>query len=135
MPSFGAEESCVQYPLIGYVTEPEIGWNCVSQADAEMRRGGRGGSFLNDTLESKLLALNKGILDNDLTAQVIQRIQNVRPSIEGNAAILSFLRGEQTICHPTQNRELNFDVIDFENLDNNDFDVTYMVFLTNNHFH
>ena len=68
-------------------------------------------------------------------AQLRQRMQNVRPSIEGNAAIFSFLRGEQTIYHPTQNRELNFDVIDFENLDNNDFDVTYMVFLTNNHFH
>ena len=57
-------------------------------------------------------------------AQLRQRMQNVRPSIEGNAAIFSFLRGEQTIYHPTQNRELNFDVIDFENLDNNDFDVT-----------
>lgn len=124
MPSFGAEESCVQYPLIGYVTEPEIGWTFVSKEAAVERRGGQEGSFFYDLLGDKLLALNRGILDKERVAQVMQRMQNVRPSIEGNAAILSFLRGEQTIYHPTQNRELNFDVIDFENMHNNDFDVT-----------
>ena len=124
MPSFGAEESCVQYPLIGYVTEPEIGWTFISKETALERRGGQEGSFFYDLLGDKLLALNRGILDKERVARIMQRMQNVRPSIEGNAVILSFLRGEQTIYHPTQNRELNFDVIDFKNLDNNDFEVT-----------
>ncbi|MDO9067480.1 MAG: HsdR family type I site-specific deoxyribonuclease [Deltaproteobacteria bacterium] len=124
MPSFGAEDSCVQNPLIGYVAEPEIGWTCVSREESEERRGGLVQSFFFDTLGDKLLALNHDILDKELAAQVMQRMQNVRPTIEGNATILSFLRGEQSIYHPIHKRELNFRVIDFDNLDNNDFDVT-----------
>ena len=124
MPSFGAEDSCVQNPLIGYVTEPEIGWTYVSREESEERRGGLVHSFYFDTLGDKLLSLNRDILDKELAAQVMQRMQNVRPSIEGNATILSFLRGEQSIYHPTHKRELNFRVIDFDNIDNNDFSVT-----------
>jgi len=45
MPSFGAEESCVQDPLIGYVNELEICWTFISKETALERSGGQEGSF------------------------------------------------------------------------------------------
>ncbi|MEI6208603.1 MAG: hypothetical protein WCP20_17645 [Desulfuromonadales bacterium] len=71
MPSFGAEESCVQYPLICYVTESEIGWTFISKEAALERRGRQEGSFFYDLLGDKLLALNRGILDKDTTVRTV----------------------------------------------------------------
>jgi type I restriction enzyme, R subunit len=124
MPSFGAETPCVQNPLIGYVSEPEIGWTYVPRDEAEERRGGENGSYFYDTLGDMLLELNRDVMDKELAAQVMQRMQNVRPSIEGNVTILSFMRGEQSIYHPIHKRELNFLLIDFETPGNNKFEVT-----------
>lgn len=124
MPSFGAEQPCVQNPIIGYVTGPGTGWTYIPREDAEERRGGQVGSFFYDTLGDKLLELNRDILDTGLAAEVIKRMQNVRPSIEGNAEILSWLRGERTVYHPAHNRELNVTLIDFANPANNTFEVT-----------
>lgn len=124
MPSFGAEGSCVQNPLIGYVTEPEIKWTYVPTKEALARRGNETGCFFNEILGSALLELNKEILDEEQAIQIIRRMHNARPSIEGNAEILSFLRGEQSFYHPTHKRELNFNLINFECPDENRFEVT-----------
>ena len=125
MPSFGAEFSCVQRPIIEYVTEQVIGWTHVPREEAEERRGGLAGLFFYDTLGQKLLDLNRDIdLDVELAGQIMQQMQGVRASIEGNRDILNYLRGAKTVYHPTKKRNLNITLIDFDHPENNIFEVT-----------
>lgn len=121
-PSFGSERGSVQNPLIRYAAE--IGWTALSRDDAEDRRGGETGLFLYDTLRDKLLALNPETLDAGLAGEVIKRVQGVHPSIGGNEEILHWLRGEKSIYHPVHKREFDINLIDFDQPDNNIFEVT-----------
>jgi hypothetical protein len=91
MSSFGAEESCVQNPLIGYVAEPEVGWTYVPRDESEKLRGVENGSYFYDTLGDVLLELNQDVQNKELAAQVMQRMQNVRPS----NAVASATRGRR----------------------------------------
>ena len=122
MPSLGSERSVVQEPLIRYATE--VGWVRLSQDDALTERGGESGLFLYPTLRRKLLELNPGILSPDNVEQVIGRIEGARASIEGNAEVLAWLRGQRSVFVATEKRERNVALIDFDHIEHNVFHVT-----------
>ncbi|HTU89623.1 MAG TPA: type I restriction endonuclease [Gemmataceae bacterium] len=117
-----SERSEVQNPMLKYAGE--IGWQYVSPADALARRGGDRGLFFVDDLAAQLVRLNPGVLDSDRAAEVIRRLNLLRPTIEGNRDALSWLRGEQSIFVPDENRERNVRLIDFDNPNKNLFHVT-----------
>lgn len=116
------ESSSVQSPLIRYAAE--IGWRPITRDAATTERRGEGGTLLYKTLERKLIDLNPGVVTGDNVREVIERIENVRASIEGNHEILRWLRGEQTVKVAAERRTRNVRVIDFEHLENNVFHVT-----------
>ena len=122
MPSLGSERAVVQEPLIRYATE--VGWVRLSQDDALSERGGEGGLFLYPTLRRKLLELNPGILSPDNVEQVIGKIEGARASIEGNAEVLAWLRGQRSVFVATEKRERNVALIDFDHIEHNVFHVT-----------
>ena len=122
MPSLGNERAVVQEPLIRYATE--VGWVRLSQDDALTERGGEGGLLLYPTLRRKLLELNPGVLSPDNVEQVIGRIEGARPSIEGNAEVLSWLRGQRSVFVAAEKRERNVALIDFDHIEHNVFEVT-----------
>src|SRR3990170_3225791 len=120
--SLGTERPTVQDPLVGYAVE--IGWGYLSPDEALSLRRGEGGTLLYPTLRDKLIALNPGVVIVDNVDQVIARIEGVRNTIEGNAEVLAWLRGERSVYVQTEKRQRNVTLIDFEHLAHNVFHVT-----------
>jgi type I restriction enzyme R subunit len=68
--------------------------------------------------------LNPGVVDAGRADEILRKINLLRPNIEGNRDALSWLRGEQSVFVPEENRERNVQLIDFAHPDNNIFLVT-----------
>jgi len=115
------EQSTVQAPLIRYAEQ--VGWTHVSPPDAVALRKGEGGLLFNRLLEEKLVELNPGLITADNAGDVIRRIEAVRNTIEGNAEILAWLRGEQSIYDEDEKRERNVTIVDFAMPERNVFQV------------
>jgi len=114
-----SEKTSVQNPLIKYAEE--IGWKYVSPDKALELRRGETGLFFYDLLKEQLLRLNPGIVDEVKAESVIKDLENVRSSIEGNSDVLRYLKGEKSVYHEREKREVNIKLID---IINNRFNVT-----------
>ena len=117
-----SEWSAVQRPMIQYATQ--IGWQYLKPEEALQQRGGETGLYLTNVLEAQLLRLNPGIVDATNVSEILRRLNLLQPKIEGNRDALSWMRGEQSIFVPAENRERNIRLIDFETVANNVFHVT-----------
>jgi type I restriction enzyme R subunit len=118
-----SEKIAVQYPLLKYARE--IGWNCVRRTKALRLRGGENSIYFTEVLEAQLLNLNPNIIDAQRAAEIVRQLNLLNPTIEGNRDALSWLRGECSVFVPEEKRERNVHVIDFNNPNNNVFQVTY----------
>jgi type I restriction enzyme R subunit len=118
-----SEKIAVQYPMLKYASE--IGWDCIEQIDALNLRGGESGVYFTELFESQLLNLNPKVLNAERAAEIIRQLNLLRPTIEGNKDALSWLRGDGSVFVPTEKRERNVHLIDFNDPDNNVFRVTY----------
>lgn len=116
------EHNTVQAPLIRYAQQ--VGWAYVSPSEAVALRKGEGGLLFNRILEDKLVKLNPGLITADNAGDVIGRMESVRNTIEGNAEILAWLRGEQSVYDQNEKRERNVTVVDFGTPGRNIFHVT-----------
>ena len=117
-----SERSAVQDPMLEYADE--IGWKSVSRSEAMQMRHVETGRYFADVLKAQLMKLNRGILDESRCQEIVRQLTLLNPTLEGNQDALSRLRGERSIFVPTENRERNVTLIDFENPDNNLFHVT-----------
>jgi len=122
MDSPSSERSSVQDPLISYAIE--IGWTPLSRDEATTLRRGETGTLLYSTLRQKLIDLNPGIVTVENGDGIVGRIESIRTNIEGNAEILRWLRGQQSVYVETEKRERNVQVIDFDHPSENIFHVT-----------
>lgn len=116
------ERSAVQNPMLKYAEE--IGWEYVRPEDALALRGGDAGLYLTGVLEAQLVRLNPGVLDATRTGDILRRLSQLKPTIEGNREAHAWLRGEQSVFVPNEKRERNVRLIDFEHPENNFFQVT-----------
>src|SRR5688500_411171 len=105
MPSLASERAAVQNPLITYAGE--IGWQHLPRETALTLRQGAGGTLLYSVLRDKLIALNPGVVTPDVADQIIVRLDSVRTSLEGNAEIMAWLRGERSMFVEAEKRERN----------------------------
>ncbi|HOO78075.1 MAG TPA: HsdR family type I site-specific deoxyribonuclease [bacterium] len=122
MAQIGSEKKTVQGPLVRYARQ--AGWTYVPPTAAVAMRKGEGGLLFGRVLEEKLIELNSGWLTADKAVEAIGRIEAVPNTIEGNAEILAWLRGEQSRYDEKEKRERNVTVIDFNDPDRNVFQVT-----------
>jgi len=120
--NLGTETPTVQDPLIKYAGE--IKWGIVSRDDALTLRKGESGTLFYRILEDSLIKLNKGLVSRKNVSEIISDIEAVKNNIEGNAEILGWLRGEQSIYDQSEKRERNVTVVDFATPDRNVFHVT-----------
>lgn len=116
------ERATVQDPLAKYAVA--VGWEALTPEEALLLRGGEAGLLFRQLLADRLLALNPDVLTAANVIDVITRIESVHNSIEGNEEILLWLRGQKSVYVDSERREVNVRVIDFENPDNNLFQVT-----------
>ena len=121
-PTLATESATVQNPLVRYADE--VGWEIVPQSEALSLRKGEGGMFFYNLLEETLLRLNPGIITSENVDDVIRRLESVRNSIEGNAEILAWLRGERSVHVAGEKRQRQVRLIDYENVNQNVFQVS-----------
>ncbi len=121
-PSLGTERSSVQLPLLRYASE--IGWAYLTRDEAITLRRGESGTLFYDVLREKLIDLNPGLVTPESADAVVNAIEGARPSIEGNAEVLAWLRGQRTVYVESEKRDRNVTLIDYERPSRNRFHVT-----------
>lgn len=116
------EAYTVQFPMVKHAVE--IGWTALTQAEAEAKRQGRANMLFRVDLEAKLLAFNSWLTDDQARA-IVDTIDALPTTIEGNREVLSWIRGERQWYDEVEKRHRPVQVIDFEVPSKNDFVVTW----------
>ena len=112
----------VQFPMVKHASE--IGWTAVTPAEAEAKRHGISTMLFTDVLEDKLREFNQWLTENQARA-IVERIEALPPTIEGNREVLRWLRGEHQWYDETEKRARRVEVINFEHPEQNDYTVTW----------
>ena len=127
-----SEYIVAQKPIINYCKK--IGWTYKSREELEKLRllneNKTFGFILKDNLKRKLIQFNPNLEDVD---QIIDNLEKVSDGIYGNKLFLEYLKNKKNFFSKKLNRELNLKVIDYEDINNNDFIVTDE-FYAKNHF-
>src|SRR5690554_5682368 len=116
------EAFTVQFPMVKYAVE--IGWTPLTQAEAEAKRHGRANMLFRDDLEHKLLEFNSW-LSEDQARAIVDTIEALPTTIEGNRHVLLWIRGERQWYDEVEKRHRPVQVIDFDTPSNNSFVVTW----------
>ena len=116
------EANTVQFPMVRYAAE--IGWVPVPPQAALAHRGGSDGLLFRGELEEALRRFNHWVTD-DAIRGVIERLEALPPTIEGNREMLAWLRGERQWYDETEQRHKPVMLIDFEMPGANVLDVTW----------
>jgi type I restriction enzyme R subunit len=117
-----SEAGTVQFPMVRHATE--IGWKTLTPTEALVRRGGEAGSFLRELLEQKVREFNPW-LTPDAVRSIVETLDALPPTIDGNREMLSWLRGERAWYDETEKRQRPVKLIDFDQVEANAFDVTW----------
>ncbi|CAJ9259878.1 type I site-specific deoxyribonuclease, HsdR family protein [Burkholderia pseudomallei] len=117
-----SEAGTVQFPMVKHAVE--IGWTPIPPEDARIKRGGEDGAFFRDVLEAKISAFNSW-LTADAVRSMVETLDALPASIEGNRELLSWLRGERQWYDEAEKRHRAVTLIDFENVADNAFHVTW----------
>lgn len=126
------EYKTVQSRILQYAQE--IGWNYVSRHEAERRRGFNNDSndiqqrcrtaslYFEDLLYQKVKEFNPHY--SETQSSLIKTFTTIKPDIYGNRDFLKYLRNEDTYFCKEQNRDLNLILVDYDNPQNNVYEVT-----------
>ncbi len=117
-----SEAGTVQFPMVKHAVE--IGWTSITPENARTKRGGEAGTFFRDVLEAKLAAFNPW-LSADAVRSVVETLDALPATIEGNRELLAWLRGERQWYDEAEKRHRPVTVIDFEHVADNVFHVTW----------
>ena len=117
-----SEAGTVQFPMVKHAVE--IGWTSITPEDARSKRGGEAGTFFSDVLEGKLVAFNSW-MSADVVRSVVETLDALPATIDGNRELLSWLRGERQWYDDREQRHRAVTLIDFQHVANNDFHVTW----------
>ena len=130
MPAFATEKSSVQEPIIKY--SEELGWKFLNQEDALRLRGGETGLILKQVFSEQLMRLNSDFANLETANIVIKRLEeSTPPTIEGNLRVWENLIGKGTVFIPEERRDRDVKLIDFENTERNEFQITEEFSYTN----
>lgn len=133
-----SEHKTVQSRILKYAQE--IGWSFVPKEEAERRRGFRalgmdkersfGASlFFEDILYEKVREFNPKYREPE--GALTGLFRHLQANIFGNRDFLKYLRNQGTFFSKEENRELNLKIIDYENPENNYFEVTEEFWINN----
>jgi type I restriction enzyme R subunit len=117
-----AEGYTVQFPMVKHVAE--VGWTVLTPEEAEAKRHGIAAMLFPDVLEDKLQEFNPWLTEDQARA-IVESIEALPPTIEGNHEVLRWLRGERQWYDENENRNRAVQVIDFDNPNENEMHVTW----------
>ena len=116
------EAGSVQFPMVRHAAE--IGWVPLSPSDALAMRGGEAGLLFRSVLEEALHRFNPWMTD-DAVRSVVENVQAIPPTIEGNRQMLAWLRGERQWYDEAEQRHRQVRLVDFDRTDANALHVTW----------
>lgn len=117
-----SEAGTVQFPMVKHAVE--IGWTSITPGDARTKRDGEAGTFFRDVLETKLAAFNPW-MSTDIVRSVVETLDALLTTIEGNRELLAWLRGERQWYDDSEKRHRPVTLIDFTHVADNLFHVTW----------
>jgi type I restriction enzyme, R subunit len=117
-----SEAGTVQFPMVAHAVA--IGWIPIPPEIAKLKRGGEDGMLLRDEVEAALAKFNPW-LSPEAIRQVVEKLQAIPPTIEGNREMLAWLRGERQWYDETERRHRHVQLIDFEHPAENCLQVTW----------
>ena len=117
-----SEAGTVQFPMVKHAVE--IGWKPLTPDAAKEKRGGDAGMLFRDELAAKLAAFNPW-MSAEAIRSVIETLDAIPPTIEGNRDMLAWLRGERQWYDENDKRHRAVKLVDFENTDANSSHVTW----------
>ena len=116
------ESKTVEEPLIKYARQ--AGWEYISPNMALDLRRGETGRLFYSVLRESLIRLNSKFLNEGNVDGLLQKIDNVSDTIEGNKKTLDWARGQEVFFDAKEKRNRNVTLIDFVKPENNVFQVT-----------
>ena len=117
-----SEAGAVQFPMVRHAVD--VGWTPLAPAAAERKRGGPAGTLLRDELESALERLNPWMRP-EAVRSVIEALEALPPTIEGNRQMLAWLRGERQAYDEDEERQRPVRLVDFDSPSENSLRVTW----------
>ncbi|MDX9911438.1 MAG: HsdR family type I site-specific deoxyribonuclease [Phycisphaerales bacterium] len=117
-----SEAGTVQFPMVKHAVE--IGWEAITPEQALTLRGGEAGVFLREVLEQKLAEFNPWLTADGIRS-IVETLDALPPTIEGNREMLSWLRGERGWYDEEERRQRPVKVIEFGQPGLNMFNVTW----------
>ena len=116
------EAGSVQFPMVRHAAE--IGWTPLAPAQALAMRGGEAGLLFQGELEGALRRFNPWMTDSAVRS-VVENLQALPPTIDGNRQMLAWLRGERQWYDETEERHRQVRLVDFDNPAANAWHVTW----------
>ncbi len=117
-----SEAGSVQFPMVAHAAA--IGWTPIPPEVAKQKRGGEAGMLFRDELENVLARFNPWLSD-DAIRQLIEKLEAIPPTVEGNREMLAWLRGERQWYDEAEKRHRHVQLLDFEAPADNTFHVTW----------
>ena len=116
------EARSVQFPMVRHAEE--VGWTPIDPWSALAKRGGAAGCFFRDELEAKLAEFNPW-LKPDAVLSVVETLDALPATIDGNREMLAWLRGERQWHDEDEKRHRPVRLIDTEHPARNTLHVTW----------
>jgi type I restriction enzyme R subunit len=117
-----SEAISVQFPMVRHAAE--IGWTPIPPDVAKQKRGGETGMLFRDELEARLRAFNPW-MSADAVRSVIETLEAIPPTIEGNRDMLAWMRGERSWYDEGEKRHRRVELIRFDKPADNTLHVTW----------
>ncbi len=117
-----SEAGTVQFPMVAHAAE--IGWTPVTPEAARDKRGGEADMLFRGEIETALARFNSW-MTADAVRQVVEKLEAIPPTIEGNREVLSWLRGERQWYDEAEKRHRPVQLVDFDHPGQNVFQVTW----------
>lgn len=117
-----SEAGSVQFPMVAHAVA--IGWTPITPEVAKQKRGGEAGMLLRDEVAAALGEFNPW-MTSEAIRQVIETLEAIPPTIDGNRETLAWLRGERQWYDEAEKRHRHVQIIDFETAGKNAFHVTW----------
>ncbi len=106
------EAVSVQFPMVRHAAE--IGWKPLSPKQALKKRGGEVGMLFRGEVEQALGKFNPWMTTSAIRA-VLERLEAVPATIEGNREMLDWLRGNRQWHDEAEKRHRRVRLVDFDN--------------------
>ncbi len=117
-----SEGGSVQFPMVAHAVS--IGWTPLTPDEARQKRGGDAGMLLRDELEAALRRFNPW-LTPDAVRQIVEKLEAIPATIDGNRDMLAWLRGERQWYDESEERHRHVQLVDFAAPNANALHVTW----------